>query len=67
MHDIQNAGVPYGGPTAYNEGEVSGHHPIGHNVYEDGYGVPQVCHILRVQFVYAFKFITTLHSVMLPN
>ncbi|CBI16879.3 hypothetical protein AAG906_013491 [Vitis piasezkii] len=37
----RRTGGPYGGPTGYNEGEASGHHPIGHNAYEDGYGVPQ--------------------------
>lgn len=51
MYGIQNVGGPYGGPTGYNEGEASGHHhPIGHNSYEDGYGVPQVCHLVNVQF-----------------
>lgn len=67
MYGIQNAGGPYGGPTGYNEGEASGHHPIGHNAYEDGYGVPQVCHLLHVQFCLGFKFITTLCSVISSN
>ncbi|KAK9272934.1 hypothetical protein L1049_003313 [Liquidambar formosana] len=34
-------GGPYGGSTGYNENEASGHHPVGQNAYEDGYGVPQ--------------------------
>ncbi|KAF8389851.1 hypothetical protein HHK36_024368 [Tetracentron sinense] len=35
------AGGPYGSTTGYKENEVSGHHPVGQNSYEDGYGVPQ--------------------------
>ncbi|CAK7335125.1 unnamed protein product [Dovyalis caffra] len=37
--DIRNGG-PYGGPTGNNESEASGH-PVGQNIYEDGYGIPQ--------------------------
>lgn len=37
-------GVPYGGPTGYNEDDATGHYPVGHNAY-DNYGIHQVSYL----------------------
>ncbi|XP_042502465.1 protein FLX-like 2 [Macadamia integrifolia] len=37
----RRTGVPYGGTAGYKENEAAVHHPVGHNAYDDGYGVPQ--------------------------
>lgn len=36
----RRTGGPYGG-SGYNENEVSGHYPVGHNTYDDSYGTSQ--------------------------
>ncbi|XP_038982678.1 protein FLX-like 2 [Phoenix dactylifera] len=36
-------GVPFGTRSAHKENDASGHHSVGQNAYDDGYGVPQGC------------------------
>lgn len=41
---------PYTGFAGHNEKEASGHFPVGQNMYDDAYGVPQVRRILLFPF-----------------